>query len=79
MDTLNNAQVPVLGAIMNKLKRGHFGISYGYPAYYDYYYNKYYGASDSDRTNVNGVGPVGRPVRWVRSIVSKARGRDNRG
>ena len=68
LDTLRNAQVAVLGVIINKLKRARFGYGYGYgyPYYHNYSYHRYY--SGADAVPVNGASGV------YRRLARRARG-----
>ena len=74
--TLERTQAFVVGVVINKLKRSRFGYGYGYdyPYYYSDKYYKYYRASDPGDELVDGAGPIHRrPLRWVRSTLSRFR------
>ena len=73
LDALRTTQVSILGVVINKMKRVRFGYGYHYYPYYYYYSGyKYYYAADSEGASANGATPIyKRPVKWVRSIVSR--------
>lgn len=78
IDTLSNAQVNILGVVVNKLRRAKFGYGYYYyPYYYDYYYYSYYYSSyytaDPEKSPTNGTSGAlyKKPADWLKSAISR--------
>lgn len=77
---VRHSQVPILGVIVNKLRRSRFGYDYQYPYYQHYYYSSYrqYYAQPDDE-EVNGVRTsVGRLRSRVSTVISRLKGAEKR-
>lgn len=78
-DTLTNTQTPILGVVVNKLRRAKFGYGYYYPYYYDYYYYSYhyssYYTADPEESPSNGTNGNGalykKPAEWLKAAMSR--------
>jgi capsular exopolysaccharide synthesis family protein len=75
---VRHTNVPILGVVVNKLRRSRFGYDYQYPYYQHYYssYRRYYAQPDDEGGNVRTS--VGRLKSRAGRVLSRFKGAEKR-